>query len=646
MASPSPILSAADHEPLRGHDWSSTPLGPVESWPPRLRFAFDICMHSALATAIYWGPDRLLIHNKDWPVLVGSSAMLGLPAQFALGSLWEMVGPIAEQVASTGEGAFVSEQKLLLVRSGVEEETWWNCHLMPILGEDGRVAGILNQANEVTKTVKAERRLSFQVDLADRLRGLRDPEAVKAAAARMLGEYLGAARVGYAEIDEESGTVTVRADWTRDDGVASLAGQSGLIAAFGEEALAFLRAGEVLAIPDIRAMPLASSQLQVEWEALGVRALITVPLVREGALKALLYVHEPAARTWKRSEAAMARDVAERSWAAVELALAEQSLRESEDHYRHTVELNPQVAWTALPNGWLNRVAGRWKEWTGTDGLGDSWTGSIHPDDRERSLERWAHSVGTGDPYDVEHRIRRSNGSWRWVRSLAVPRHDSHGAIRLWYGTTEDINERKAAEERQQLLIHELNHRVKNNLATVQAIAFQTLKGDQAMAEARSRFEARLMALSRTHNLLTDQSWSGAPLDRIVRESTEPLAGEERCTASGDPLWLAPHAALALSLALHELATNAAKYGALSAEQGRVAIEWRMDEDHLLLEWKERGGPPVTPPERRGFGSRLIERGLESDLGGGAKLDFEPDGLRCTIRASLDSIRAAEAGLG
>jgi two-component sensor histidine kinase len=186
---------------------------------------------------------------------------------------------------------------------------------------------------------------------------------------------------------------------------------------------------------------------------------------------------------------------------------------------------------------------------------------------------------------------------------------------------------------------------VKNNLATVQAIAFQTLRGDIPLAEAKTRFEARLMALSRAHNLLTEQNWGGAPLDRVVRDSTEHLSGEqERFALSGPPVWIAPRAALALALALHELGTNAAKYGALSRDGGRVSIAWReAPGDRLVVEWKEKGGPPVEPPARRGFGSRLIERGLAGDLGGTARLAFEPDGLRCTIEAALDAVRGEES---
>jgi PAS domain S-box-containing protein len=341
----------------------------------------------------------------------------------------------------------------------------------------------------------------------------------------------------------------------------------------------------------------------------------------------------------------MARDVAERTWDALERAQAEQSLRDSEDHYRHAVELNPQVSWTSLPDGQLNRVSRRWRDWTGGAGTGDSWAEGLHPDDRQRTFEVWRHCVATGEPYDIEHRVQHRDGRYRWARSRAFPRYNDKGEICLWYGTTEDIDERRRAEEHQRLLINELNHRVKNTLATVQAIAFQTLKGDIPLGEARRRFEARLMALSRAHNLLTEQNWGGAPLDRVVRDSTGHLP-HDRFEVEGEPFWLGPRAALALALAFHELSTNAVKYGALSGDHGKVRINWAVDGEVLRLQWKERDGPAVVEPAGRGFGTRLIERGLAADLGGSARMRFESDGLLCLIEASVGVVQARENELG
>jgi two-component sensor histidine kinase len=285
--------------------------------------------------------------------------------------------------------------------------------------------------------------------------------------------------------------------------------------------------------------------------------------------------------------------------------------------------------------------------WTGTSGVGASWAEGLHPDDRPATFAAWGRSVATGEPYDIEHRVQMRDGSYRWARSRAFPRRDADGAILLWYGSTEDIHEKKVAEEHQRLLINELNHRVKNSLATVQAIAFQTLKGDTPLAEARSHFEARLIALSRAHNLLTEQNWEGAALERVVRDSVEHFAGDCRFRISGPSFRLAPRSALALALALHELGTNAAKYGALSVQRGGlVDIAWHVADGKLRLDWKESGGPPVAAPARRGFGSRLIEQGLGADLGGVARIAFEPDGLRCTIEAATGEIGAREAELG
>ena len=626
-------------------DWSATPLGDRAGWPAPLDQALTLCLHSSFPSAIYWGPELILLYNDAWAPIPAERhpEALGHPAREVWADIWPIVGPQFEQVRRTGEGVSSFEQLLPMRRGGRVQETYWNYSFTPIFDEGGRVAGIFNQGSEITRAVVSERRLSLQIALADRLRLLGDAGKIKAAATETLGRYLGAARVGYATVDEAQDQLRVDVDWTSGPDTPSLAGRIAILSELSEAAIAMLRSGQVLALPDVADLTAGSSEADSDLgDKLAVRAVIAVPLVRAGELRAILFVHEPNPREWKRSEAAMARDVAERSWAALERAQAEQALRVSEDHYRHAVELNPQVSWTALPDGQLNHVAPRWQEWTGTSGLGDSWAEGLHPDDREQTFAVWGQSVQTGQPYDIEHRVKMLHGGYRWARSRAFPRRDGAGAIVHWYGTTEDIHERKLAEERQRLLINELNHRVKNTLATVQAIAFQTLKGSISLTEARARFEARLLALSRAHNMLTDRNWEGATLSQVVSESIGHLAGPNRIAVHGPRIWLAPRAALALALALHELSTNAAKYGALCGEDGRVSILWGVDGDRLRLVWKESDGPAVAAPPSRGFGSRLIERGLSADLGGNARMMFEPDGLRCIIDASLSAAQQAE----
>jgi two-component sensor histidine kinase len=187
------------------------------------------------------------------------------------------------------------------------------------------------------------------------------------------------------------------------------------------------------------------------------------------------------------------------------------------------------------------------------------------------------------------------------------------------------------------LLVNELNHRVKNTLATVQSIAGQTLRAGGADPQVHEALEGRLIALARAHDVLTQESWDRALLKNIVAMAAAPYGG--RMTCSGPDADVAPQPALALSLVLHELATNAAKYGALSAPEGRVSIEWSVDrssEDVLLnLRWRELNGPMVQPPKRKGFGSRLIERGLADQPNARVELDFPQTGVVCSITLSL-----------
>jgi len=215
------------------------------------------------------------------------------------------------------------------------------------------------------------------------------------------------------------------------------------------------------------------------------------------------------------------------------------------------------------------------------------------------------------------------------------------GVLRRLWGIQRDITERKQADEQRTLLIHELNHRVKNTLATVQSLATQTLRTAPTMREAKDALEGRLIALARAHDVLTRESWEGAELREIVAQTLEPYSvkGEDRLRMKGPEVRLSPRMALALSMALQELATNAVKYGALSNAAGTVDIVWDVKaaepSEVLLLRWEEREGPPVLPPTRRGFGSRLIERSLARELNGSAHIDFRPSGVVCSLEAPL-----------
>jgi two-component sensor histidine kinase/integral membrane sensor domain MASE1 len=208
---------------------------------------------------------------------------------------------------------------------------------------------------------------------------------------------------------------------------------------------------------------------------------------------------------------------------------------------------------------------------------------------------------------------------------------------RLYQAARRELAERRRAEAHQRLLINELNHRVKNTLATVQSMGSQTLRSAAGLEEAREAFTSRLMALSSAHNLLTAQRWEGADLSELVTQAMAPFLNGQSLEISGPSVWLGSSRALGMAMALHELGTNAAKYGALSVAGGRVSVAWSLDGDEVRLTWQEADGPPVTPPQRRGFGSRLIEKGLARELNGEVELRFEPQGVRCELRFKLEA---------
>jgi len=273
----------------------------------------------------------------------------------------------------------------------------------------------------------------------------------------------------------------------------------------------------------------------------------------------------------------------------------------------------------------------------------EEWALRVHPEDRARAEERFQAAVsGQAQDYTSEYRIiRPSDGEERWIFAKGEIERGPDGRARRLIGAHIDITDRKIAEDHQRLLIHELNHRVKNTLATVQSIAAQTLRHASSPAQARQAFESRLMALSRAHDVLTRESWEGAGLREVVAEAISPHIDLKsgRIAVDGPDLRLAPRMALALAMALQELATNAVKYGALSNQVGHIALGWTVDRSadppRLKLRWTETGGPPVRPPERRGFGSRLIERSLAQDLGGAATIAFEPAGVVCDVDAPI-----------
>jgi PAS domain S-box-containing protein len=263
----------------------------------------------------------------------------------------------------------------------------------------------------------------------------------------------------------------------------------------------------------------------------------------------------------------------------------------------------------------------------------------LHPEDADQ-FGRAIAAFNTGArAYEGEFRVTRPDGEVRWCVGTAAATVDGSGRVVRVSGVTVDITERKRAEERQNLLAREVDHRAKNALALAQSIVRLT-RADEVKAYVNA-VEGRINALARVHTILSLSSWQGAELSKLVDEELAPYSLAGQIELAGPKVQLLPTTAQTLALALHELCTNSAKYGALSTRSGRLTIGWQAENELLTLTWEESGGPPVRTPKSRGFGTRSLLASVESQLGGQAQFDWRAEGLLCRLEVPLTRKTAA-----
>jgi PAS domain S-box-containing protein len=265
-------------------------------------------------------------------------------------------------------------------------------------------------------------------------------------------------------------------------------------------------------------------------------------------------------------------------------------------------------------------------------------TEQLHPNDAIRAIDAMKKAAETRTEYNIEYRVTRADDGTRvWVAAQGQTLYDKSGTFTGMTGVVQDITDRKHAEERQQLLIRELHHRVKNTLATVQAIVGSTARTASSIDEFYQGFVGRIVSLARTHNLLTEDLWQKAPLEELIQTELGPYEDEarNRIVIDGPHVELPSEAAVPIGMAIHELTTNAAKHGALSTFGGQVEVQWRVEPGEprptLHFTWTEHGGPRVTQPTRQGFGSRLLQRVLATQLQAQVTMDFQEEGLRFSM---------------
>lgn len=312
---------------------------------------------------------------------------------------------------------------------------------------------------------------------------------------------------------------------------------------------------------------------------------------------------------------------------------AEADLAESEERFRVLADAMPQMAWSTRPDGYHDYYNARWYDFTGAtpgETAGNGWNGQFHPDDQERAWAVWRHSLETGEPYEIEYRLRRADGAYRWTLGRALPMRDERGSILRWFGTCTDIHDQRMLREQQDLLSRELGHRIKNIFMVVTSLLRLSGRSDPALKHYALRLSEQIGALGRAYDYVRPQEGASAfTLQGMLRElfAAYNFDGEDRVRVTGENVVLPEKHMTPLALTFHELATNAVKYGALASAEGTVELSIARHGDELHLDWIERGNDVRQASGHQGFGSELIRASIERQLRGTFTREWLPTGL-------------------
>ncbi len=609
------MVRLADH-----FDWPQTELGPIREWPEALRSAVRLVLVSDVPMVMMAGErDGVLIYNSGYAMFAGDRhpGLFGRPVLEA----WPEIADFNRENMRrgfSGESWYLGDQELVLNRRGRFESAWMNLNYSPVLDEAGQVLAVLVVVIETTDRVVAQR------DLA------KNREKLELA-------LHSSAMVGTWDWDLKRDKVTA------DERFARLFSIDPEEAAEGLPIADYLRAIH----PDDRA---------------NVQADIENGLRRPGHLgfEYRLVQSDGSIRYVSASgEVIAGPDGQPARFPGVviditEQRLAAEALAESERRFRTLADTMPQMVWSTLPDGYHDYYNARWYEFTGvpagsTDGEG--WNNMFHPEDQERAWETWRQSLTTGDPYRIEYRLRHHSGTYRWVLGQALPIRDADGRITRWFGTCTDIHEARLAAEEREIIAQELSHRIKNIFAVLGGLVGLVGRQHPDAARFADALRDRIFALGRAHDFVRPHSRASAPrshpatLQSLIAELLTPYMGEgqERVAFEGEDVKIDDAAATPLALLFHELATNAAKYGALSRPDGKLVISTGTDGSDVTMRWREQGGPPAATSQTSGFGSRLINLSVEGQLRGKLEKRWEPDGLVVDVTVPADALLRVRA---
>jgi PAS domain S-box-containing protein len=628
---------------MRDHDWSETALGPIGNWPQSLRSALGISLRSASASAIFWGADHLFLYNDAWAELLGERhpGALGQPARQIWADAWDLLEPRFRAAYETAETVTQAGLRMMRPRDGRLVETYWTYSLLPLGNEQGNIGGLLGQVWETTASVMRARQETLVQRLVEALRTHDEAEALIEVALDLLNEELGADRICFSEVDEQTGSVRLL-KCVRGSSMGG-AGASPPNWWLGTQIEDELEAGRAVRIENVAGdKRLTDVAAGAGFQEIGTGAALLLPVPSGARARAVIVAHLAEPTSWSDQLVTMLSAACRLIGREVARARAQTALARSEERHRSLFEQANDIIFTADLDQIVtdcNPAGAQAMGLPREEIIGRSIADFVSPAGFSQTMRMLRQKLEEGGATRHEIDVLLPNGQvlhWEINSSLA---RDAGGKPVGLHAIARDVTERRQNEARQRLLVDELNHRVKNTLALVQGLALQTFKDGRDAGDARAIFQERLAALAVAHDLLTRECWEGVTIAELVEQTVSHYGGGDHIDWNGPPIRLAPKAAVSLVMALHELATNAAKYGSLSVPGGRVALRWESSpEPRLSMTWAEAGGPPVVAPTRRGFGLRMIERALASDFAGKAHFDFAPGGLTCRLEAALEEV--------
>ena len=603
-------------------DWSSTSLGPPSTWPEALRLQLNICFESAFPIAVWWGPDLIQFYNDGYRPILGDTKhpqAFGGPAIDTWPDIWPTIGPMVRQVVEQGIAVKGEDMPLVLERNGYPELCHFTFSYSPIRNIDGQIDGMFTAAVETSERVRAERRLAFQLRLADALRSVHDPVQVAEHASALLGDHIGAGRTGYGHVDERLQTVTVEGGWT-DGRMASLEGESRLLDTFGPDVIGELKAGRTLRLNDIGTDP-RSAPYADAYARLGTRSLLIVPVLKRGKLKSILYLHCSEPRSWTTADIGIAEDAAIRIADATERARAERQLRSERARLQAVVDTIPTGLIMMDENGTMLIENDEWRR---------TWGGSARLDggiDYDRYRGAWAE---TGEPVAPEEwpcfvslkegaairdaiiDIERFDGAPGTIVVSSAAIRDDSGRVVGAVAANMDITELRAAQmqlleadRRKDEFLAMLGHELRNPLAPISTAAEMlrmVAQGDAKVVKA-SQVIARqvrhlsslvddLLDVSRVTRGLVQLNKEVIDLDAIIdsaAEQSRPLIGSRRHSLlvryeGGHPCVTGDRNRLVQIVV--NLLNNAAKY---TPEGGVITLTVRNDTRDAFVEVQDNG---------------------------------------------------------